>query len=188
MSGLIREQLLSAASALLAFLSLAPVGYGQINVDKLPKPTGYVSDLAHVLQPAQEAQLEAYCTKVEQQLGVQFAFVTVDSLAGEPIRDVALDISRKWGVGSSKDNSGVVLLLAVKDHLNDIETGRGIEPYITDGFAGSTLARYASPIANRRLWGSVDDRCARNGRTDRSRQRDSLFRRPTAPSRSAEQL
>jgi uncharacterized protein len=30
-------------------------------------------------------------------------------------------------------------LLAIKDHKDDIETGRGIEPYITDGFAGSTL-------------------------------------------------
>jgi uncharacterized protein len=139
MSGRVRAQFLSATPALLAVLVLAPTVFGQINVDKLPKPTGYVSDLAHILQPAQESELEAYCTKVEQQLGVQFAFVTVDSLGGEPIRDVALNIARKWGVGSSKDNSGVLLLLAIKDHQNDIETGRGIEPYITDGFAGSTL-------------------------------------------------
>ncbi len=33
----------------------------------------------------------------------------------------------------------VLLLLAVKDHKDDIETGRGIEPYLTDGFSGSTL-------------------------------------------------
>ncbi len=117
----------------------APAARGQIDLDKLPKPTGYVNDFAHVLEPAQQAQLEAYCTKVEQQLAVQFAFVTVDSLGDRPIRDVALEIARKWGVGPSKDNGGVLLLLAVKDRQSDIETGRGIEPYITDGFAGSTL-------------------------------------------------
>ncbi len=33
----------------------------------------------------------------------------------------------------------MLLLLVIKDHKDDIETGRGIEPYITDGFAGSTL-------------------------------------------------
>ncbi len=126
-------------TGLLALLLLTLPVRGQINVDQLPKPTGYVSDFAHVLEPAQQAQLEAYCAKVEQQLGVQFAFVTVDSVGDRPIRDVALDIARKWGVGPSKDNGGVLLLLAVKDRQNDIETGRGIEPYITDGFAGSTL-------------------------------------------------
>ncbi len=109
------------------------------DVDKLPKPTGYVSDLAHVVDPSQQEQLEAYCTKVEQQLGVQFALVTIDTLDGQPIRDAALDIARKWGVGIKKDNQGVLLLLSVKDRQSDIETGRGIEPYITDGFAGSTL-------------------------------------------------
>ena len=110
-----------------------------IDVNKLPEPTGYVSDLADVVGGESKAKLEAFCTRVEQELGVQFALVTIDSLDGRPIRDVALDISRKWGVGSKKDNQGVLLLLAIKDHKSDIETGRGIEPYITDGFAGGTL-------------------------------------------------
>jgi uncharacterized protein len=110
-----------------------------IDVDQLPKPTGYVSDLAHVVDEASKQQLEDYSTAVEQQLGVQFAFVTIDTLDGRPIRDVALEISRKWGVGDRKTNQGVLLLLAVKDRKSDIETGRGTEPYLTDGFSGGTL-------------------------------------------------
>lgn len=128
-----------ALVAVVTLLGSASVGRAAFDADKLPKPTGYVSDLAHVVDPSQQDQLEAYCAKVEQQLGVQFALVTIDTLAGQPIRDAALDIARKWGVGIKKDNQGVVLLLSVKDRQSDIETGRGIEPYITDGFAGSTL-------------------------------------------------
>jgi uncharacterized protein len=105
----------------------------------LPKPTGYVSDLAHVLSADDKERLEAFCTRVEQQLGVQFALVTVDTVGDAPIEDYALDIFRTWGIGSKKDNSGVLLLLAVKDRKSRIQTGRGIEPYITDGFAGSIL-------------------------------------------------
>lgn len=129
-----RTSLLVVATLLL-FTSIACA----IDVDKLPKPTGYVNDLAHVVNPQDKQALEDFCTTVEQQLGVQFALVTVDSVDDQAIRDVALEIARKWGVGSKKDNQGVLLLLAVKDHKDDIETGRGIEPYITDGFAGSTL-------------------------------------------------
>lgn len=110
-----------------------------IDVNNLPKPTGYVSDLAHVVDEGSKAQLENFCAAVEEQLGVQLALVTIDTLDDRPIRDVALEISRKWGVGDRKTNQGVLLLLAIKDRKSDIETGRGIEPYLTDGFSGGTL-------------------------------------------------
>src|ERR1700685_4681683 len=73
------------------------------DVNSLPKPTGYVSDLAHVVSPADKVQLEAFCTRVEQELGVQFALITIDSIDDQPIRDFALELGRKWGVGSKKD-------------------------------------------------------------------------------------
>jgi len=109
------------------------------DANSLAKPTGYVSDLAHVLNADDKDKLETFCTRVEQQLGVQFALVTIDTLGDAPIEDFALNLFRHWGIGSKKDNSGVLLLLAVKDRKSRIQTGRGIEPYITDGFAGSTL-------------------------------------------------
>jgi uncharacterized protein len=132
----------------LALLAVANARGADIDVDKLPKPTGYVSDLAHVLNPPEKEQLEQFCTKVEQQLGVQFALVTLDSVGDRPIRDVALDLARKWGVGSKKNNEGVVLLLAIQDRKSDIETGYGMEAYITDGFAGSTLRAMRPQLQN----------------------------------------
>ncbi|MBV9084255.1 MAG: TPM domain-containing protein [Acidobacteriaceae bacterium] len=128
-----------AASLALALAAVAVSALGAIDAKSFPKPTGYVNDFAHVLDAQSKEQLEQFCTKVEQQLGVQFALVTIDSLQGQPIRDFALDLFRHWGVGDRKTNQGVLLLLAVKDRLDDIETGRGIEPYLTDGFSGSTL-------------------------------------------------
>ena len=122
-------------AALSAFLPQARA----VDVNSLPKPTGYVSDLANVVDPADKASLEAFCERVEGELGVQFALVTIDSVGDQPIRDFALDLGRKWGVGDRKSNQGVLLLLAVKDRKSDIDTGRGIEPYIPDGFAGGTL-------------------------------------------------
>ncbi len=133
------RQSVCAALWLFTFFFISSRVQAQVDVDKLPGPTGYVNDFAHVVDPAAQAQLEEFCTKVEQQLSVQLAFVTVDSVGDRPIRDVGLDIARKWGVGPSKDNGGVLLLLAVKDRKSDLEIGRGVEPYVTDGFSGSTL-------------------------------------------------
>jgi len=125
-----------AAVLMLCFASAARA---DIDINKLPNPAGYLSDFAHVVEPAQRDQIEAFCKKVEQQLQVQFALVTVDSIGDRPIRDVGLSIARKWGIGSGKTNQGVLLLLAIKERQSGIETGYGIEPYITDGFSGSTL-------------------------------------------------
>ena len=135
-----------APLAILVLLATAQASRAAVDPTKLPKPTGYVSDLANVVDPSQKEQLESFCTSVEQQLGVQFALVTINSVEDRPIRDFALDVFRTWGVGSKKDNQGVLLLLAVKDRQSDIETGRGIEPYITDGFAGSTLRSMRPPL------------------------------------------
>lgn len=119
-----------------------------VDANSLPKPSGYVSDLAHVVSPGDKDELEAFCARVEQQLGVQFALVTIDSLGDHPVRDFAIDLARKWGVGNRKSNQGVLLLLVIKDHKDDVETGRGIEPYITDGFAGSTLRSMRPELRN----------------------------------------
>jgi uncharacterized protein len=128
-----------ACAIALALCFAASLALAVVDVNSLPKPTGYVSDLAHVLSADDKERLEVLCTQVEQELSVQFALVTIDSLGDQPIRDFALDLFRRWGVGSKGTNQGVLLLLVIKDRKSDIETGRGIEPYITDGFAGSTL-------------------------------------------------
>jgi uncharacterized protein len=109
----------------------------QVDLNQLPKPTGYVSDLANVIPPEDKANLESLCGAVEQQLGAQFAVVTISKLGDEPIRDFALDLGRKWGVGPKGTNQGLLIVLSMDHHI-DVEVGRGLEPYITDGFAGDT--------------------------------------------------
>jgi uncharacterized protein len=102
-------------------------------------PQGYVSDFANVLQPQSKSQLEAYCTAVQQAAGVQMALVTVSTLEGEPVDEVANTIFRAWGVGQKGKNEGILLLLAINDHRSRLEVGYGLEPVLPDGFDGSIL-------------------------------------------------
>jgi len=106
---------------------------------KALKPQGYVSDFANVIDSGSKAQLEAYCTTVEQSTGAQIALLTIPSLEGEPIEDVANTIFRAWGVGQKGKNEGILLLLAVGDRRNRFEVGYGLEPILPDGFVGSVL-------------------------------------------------
>ncbi len=106
---------------------------------KTLKPQGYLSDFAGVVDQAGRSRLDSYCAAVERATGAQIALVTISSLQGEPIEDVANTIFRAWGVGHKATNEGIMLLLAVNDHRSRLEVGYGLEPIIPDGLAGSIL-------------------------------------------------
>ena len=123
-------------SGCLLALSLAPA----FAVDwKALKPQGYVSDFAGVVDAQSKAELENYANRVEQQTGAEMAFVTIQSLNGEPIEDVANTIFRAWGVGKKGKDEGILLLLSVGDRRDRLEVGYGLEPLLPDGFDGDIL-------------------------------------------------
>src|ERR1039457_4884003 len=118
------------------------------------KPQVYVSDFATVIDPASKAQLEAYCAAVETSTGAQMALVTIATLEGEPVDDVANTIYRAWGVGQKGKNEGALLLLVINDQRNRLEVGYGLEPIIPDGFAGSVL-REMRPALRQQHYGEA---------------------------------
>jgi uncharacterized protein len=118
------------------------------------KPQGYISDFGHVLTPQSRAQLEAYCGQVEQVTGVQMAVVTIDSLDGQPVEDVANALYRKWGIGKKGKDEGILLLIAIKDHKDRLEVGYGLEPILPDGFEGGVL-REARPLLRQGAYGQA---------------------------------
>jgi len=118
------------------------------------KPTGYVNDFAHVLDARGAQTLEAYCAELERATGAQMAIVTVDTLDGEPIEDVANRLFREWGIGKKGKDEGVLFLLAIKDHAQRIEVGYGLEPVLPDGFVGGVM-RGIRPILRQGNYGGA---------------------------------
>jgi uncharacterized protein len=117
-------------------------------------PEGYVSDFAHVIDPAARERLEAYCAAVESATGAQMALVTLPSLEGEPVEDVANAIFHAWGVGQKGGNEGVMMLLAVGDRRSRLEVGYGLEPILPDGAVGGIL-REMAPALRQQQYGEA---------------------------------
>src|SRR5438094_2423275 len=126
---LFRSTVLLCAALLSAGLALAE------DIQSI-HPTGYVTDLAGVIGAQKKAALQALGTELEQKTGAQMAIVTVRSLDGESVDSYAVDLYKQLGVGSKKDNRGVLLLLAPNDRKYRIEVGYGLEPVINDARAG----------------------------------------------------
>ncbi len=100
------------------------------------QPTGYVIDLANVIQPDAKAKISAMATELQQKTGSQIAVVTVNSLEGADRDQYAADLYKHLGVGPKKNDEGVLLLVAPKERQYKIEVGYGLEPVINDARAG----------------------------------------------------
>jgi uncharacterized protein len=108
------------------------------------KAKGYVSDFAGVLSVPARDQLTALCTEVDQKTQAQIAVVTLKSLGGRTVEDYSIDLATRLGVGPKATNRGVLILLAVDDHIARIEVGYGLEPILPDGKVGG-FGREAVP-------------------------------------------
>ncbi len=118
------------------------------------QPTDYVNDFAHVLDQATIAQLDNICQQLDQKAHAQIAVVTVNSLDGSDIESYAVDLYKKWGIGSKATDHGVLILLAVQDRKYRIEVGYGLEPILTDGKVGG-FGREAVPLLRQNDYGGA---------------------------------
>jgi uncharacterized protein len=97
---------------------------------RYPKPEGYVSDFARVIDPVSKKQIEAYAASIEQATGAHMAFVTIPSLETEPIEGVADAIFHAWGDDEKVKGNGILLLLSVAEHRLHLVEGSSLQPIL----------------------------------------------------------
>ena len=125
----------------LALFALATPAAAQ----NFPPLTGRVVDQAHLLTPAQVADLTSKSEALEAQSGRQFVIATVNSLEGHPIEDYAYRLGRAWKIGSAKNNDGVVLVVAPNERKVSIATGYGAGGFMTDAMSGIIIREAILP-------------------------------------------
>ena len=97
-----------------------------------PNPPRLVNDFTNTLTPDQKQALEEKLVAFDDSTSTQIAVVIIPTLNGAGISEYNLELGRKWGVGTTKNN-GVVLLIAKDDRKLDITAGYGLEGSLTDG-------------------------------------------------------
>lgn len=105
-------------------------------VPSKPVPARLVNDYSGILTSAQSAALERRCEDFANSTSNQIAIVILPTFYGMDKADLAYRIGRSWGVGQSKFNNGVVILVKPKTGGETgevfIAVGTGLEPVLTD--------------------------------------------------------
>jgi uncharacterized protein len=107
------------------------------------KPAGAINDFANILSGDTKARLEQVCTQVQEKTGVAMVLATFASLEGYDIDDAANRLYQRWGIGKKGSDAGVLVLLGMAEREIRIETGYGVEGYITD-YKATAIRREAT--------------------------------------------
>ena len=110
-----------------------------------PNPPRLVVDAANVLSSDQRQILEQKLDAFNDTTSNQISIVTINDLNDVPIEDYAVKLFRDWGIGGSKHNNGLLILVSKNDHQIRIEVGYGLEGAITDVQSNDIIANDLRP-------------------------------------------
>jgi len=99
------------------------------------KPNTLVNDYANVLSADQKQQLETKLIAFNDSSSTQIAIAILKSVGDYDINEYAVELGRKWGVGQSGKNNGIMIVVAVGDRKISIQTGYGLEGALPDIYA-----------------------------------------------------
>jgi uncharacterized protein len=116
------------------------------NRPQLPGPMGYVSDHAQVVDAEWKERIRSVCQDLERKTGVEMVVVTVPSIKPfSSANEYATALYEQWHIGSTQQEHGVMVLVAVQERQAAITLGRQMLPIITPEVRREAGSRYLQP-------------------------------------------
>jgi uncharacterized protein len=128
----------------LALLALSPAA----RAADLPELTAPVNDFAGVIDAKSAAGIERLSRALKDASGDVVVVATVPDIEGYGnIQEYATKLFENHGkgVGDKGKNNGLLIVMAMKERKIRVETGYGLEEFITDRFAGETIRQVMAP-------------------------------------------
>jgi uncharacterized protein len=134
---------------LLILLLLSSSGLFAQTVTIPEKPsfeTSYYEIGTNLLEQGQKQAIEQKLINYADTTSTQIVVVVINSTGGEDIDRYKVDLAHKWGIGQSKEDNGILLLIAKDDRKVAIATGYGTEHLVTDAVAKMIIQNEITPL------------------------------------------
>jgi len=129
-----------------------------VTVEQVPNPRevngGWVTDMAEMLSPATETQLNQIISQLEAKNGSEIAVVTVPNTTNSTPKEFATKLFNRWGIGKVDKNNGVLLLISQGDlpegqqrsyRRTEIETGSGLQGILPNAKVSDIINTQITP-------------------------------------------
>lgn len=118
----------------------------------LQDATQYVCNPDDVLSSAAVAEANATLGALERDKGVQTIVVVVKQLDGDDPYSFGMQLAKKYGIGSKKQRTGLIVVLATEDRSYQILTGNGLEGTLPDGICRRIQNQVMVPALKQGDW------------------------------------
>ncbi len=114
-----------------------------------PRPAtragSYVMDHAHLLSGKEQAELRSALLDYHIITDSQIIIITLPSLRGELISDVAMTLAKRWKPGEKGKNNGLVIVASKQEQQVRIEVGSGLASVFTDAVTARIIKEQIQP-------------------------------------------
>lgn len=124
------------------FLLLCFISYSALALE-VPSLTRPIEDKADLLTEDDQVALEAKIRSAHDEKLVQISVLIIPSLEEEVLEEYSIKVAEKWQLGSSKEDNGLLFLIAMKEKKIRLEVGNGIEHIIPDYLASRMISDMA---------------------------------------------
>jgi uncharacterized protein len=112
-------------------------GMSQFRIPEKPTGSNQTSlyDYVNLLDNSQAKALEQKLIRYSDSTSTQIVIAIIASTEGEDIQYVGAQWGQAWGIGQEKEDNGILILLARDDRRIGINTGYGVEAFLTDALS-----------------------------------------------------
>lgn len=129
---------------LIAFFTTSCI-FAQFTIPEKPSLQTSVYDYGNVLSASEKTQLEEKLVRYSDSTSTQIVVITIESLKGEDVSQLATKWAQTWGLGQAKEDNGVIVLLAKAEKKIAINPGYGLEDRLTAGIGGTIIRNIIIP-------------------------------------------
>ncbi|WP_040248447.1 TPM domain-containing protein [Psychroserpens mesophilus] len=117
----------------------------QFDIPPIPKEETSVYDYANLLSASEKQNLEQKLIRYSDTTSTQIVIAIIPTTKGENIGLLTPKWAHEWGIGQSKEDNGVFILLARDDRKIWISPGYGVEDRLTAGVTGELVRNVIIP-------------------------------------------
>ena len=122
----------------------------------------YVCNPDGVLSPAAVTRMDEVLGNLEKTKGVQTVVVAVKQVADGDCYTFGMNLGKKYGVGSKKQQSGLIIVLSTEDRKYYILTGFGLEGALPDAICKRIEHRVMVPYLKKGDWDGAMTGCVQS--------------------------
>lgn len=112
----------------------------------------YVCNPDNILRITTIDSIDTRLYALEQDKGVETVVIVVKSIEGNDPYEFGMQLSRKYGIGDKKQNTGLIVMLCTEDRSYQILTGRGLEGTLPDAICKRVENQVMVPLLKQGDW------------------------------------